>query len=250
HAGTNKKLMMPVYEDKQVPLQMDSESEADRRSTRSAMSEVSDIYDPTSGEGKRRHISGASSITSSFFASEDGDDEGDAVFKKRKSTLGTPMFDTPLTNSMKHQRSMGSLYLTPSKESLGRSGTSRESIINKRVSEIRDEYTSIIPPGCESPPEIESEYSEDEFSPDSGRKKNNWPVPRWAQSPHLYSNLQRQMRVNPDKVFGRVKPIQVSEIFGVRYHNRPRRSTMVWTGTDELTPAEEDEYNRRMGFDP
>ncbi|KAI9499992.1 hypothetical protein BX070DRAFT_231033, partial [Coemansia spiralis] len=118
----------------------------------------------------------------------------------------------------------------------------------------QSEYRSIIPAGSESPPEIESdysdEYSDDEFTP--RRKKNDFRIPRWATTPELARGLELQERVNPERIFGRVRPLRVNEIFNRRDSGEPRRkprnSSMIWTGADALTADEELEYIRRMGF--
>ncbi|KAJ2852194.1 hypothetical protein J3B02_003492 [Coemansia erecta] len=120
-----------------------------------------------------------------------------------------------------------------------------------------NEYTSIIPDGSNSPPEIESdysdEYSEEEFSPAVKRKKNNFRIPAWATTPELAKGLRQQERINPDRIFGRVKPLRVSEIFNRKesgdMRRKPRNSSMIWTGTDALTAEDELEYIRRMGFE-
>ncbi|KAJ1918401.1 hypothetical protein H4219_002627 [Mycoemilia scoparia] len=270
HAGANSSLMMPVYEDKCVPLKVSSDSERDRRSSGSMLSSGSEIYDIVGSSAKRR-LTGESAISSSFFSEEDDDQADDELINtqpglqhvQKKSSQKShhssfvPSSYEPQTPMNASRASMSSydgdndnLFLTPSNKRVPNSGsTTRESIIHRRVSEIRDEYTSIVPPGCESPPEIESEYSSDEFTPEHpSKKKNNWPVPRWAQSPNLLQGLDNQKFTNPDRVFGHVRPIKISEIFGVRYQERTRRSTMIWTGSDELTPAEIARYNKRMGF--
>ncbi|KAJ1934611.1 hypothetical protein FBU59_005644, partial [Linderina macrospora] len=138
----------------------------------------------------------------------------------------------------------------------------QESLATSLTTPLKDhnnseEYTSIIPAGSNSPPEIESdysdEYSDEEFSPaeKAKQKKNDFRIPRWATSPELIKGLKQQERVNPDRIFGKVRPIRVEEIFGRRdaERHRPRNSSMVWTGRDALSPEEELEYIRRMGFE-
>ncbi|KAI7826295.1 hypothetical protein BX661DRAFT_32333 [Kickxella alabastrina] len=117
-------------------------------------------------------------------------------------------------------------------------------------------YTSIIPDGSNSPPEIESdysdEYSDEEFSP-APKRKNDFRIPSWATTPELARGLMNQERVNPDRIFGRVKPLRVNDIFNRREsgesRRKPRNSSMIWTGSDALTADDELEYIRRMGFD-
>ncbi|KAJ1801435.1 hypothetical protein LPJ59_000273 [Coemansia sp. RSA 2399] len=127
-----------------------------------------------------------------------------------------------------------------------------------RVSSARsDDYTSIIPVGSDSPPEIESdysdEYSDDEFSPAPRPKKNDFRIPKWATTPELAKGLQRQELVNPDRIFGRVKPLRINDVFNradaADQRRKPRNSSMIWSGSDALTADEELEYIRRMGYE-
>ncbi|PIA16814.1 hypothetical protein COEREDRAFT_41828 [Coemansia reversa NRRL 1564] len=130
--------------------------------------------------------------------------------------------------------------------------------LRRKGSTRSNEYTSIIPAGSDSPPEVESdysdEYSDDEFSPAPKRKKNDFTIPRWATTPELLKRLEQQARVNPDRIFGRVKPLRVNEIFNRRdsgeSRRRPRNSSMIWHGSDALTADDELAYIRNMGFDP
>ncbi|KDQ63532.1 hypothetical protein JAAARDRAFT_169466 [Jaapia argillacea MUCL 33604] len=94
-------------------------------------------------------------------------------------------------------------------------------------------------------PDINSEYSD---SDDEDRKRTFDP-PNWAQSPHLRQALQEQSSVNPDDIFGPVRPLQMEEIFRTRHSRfRARTSSANWSGADQLTAQEEREYARRMGY--
>jgi hypothetical protein len=94
-------------------------------------------------------------------------------------------------------------------------------------------------------PDINSEYSD---SDDEDRKRTFDP-PEWAQSPDLRAQLKEQSSINPDEIFGSVKPLVMEKIFRSRHSKfRARTSSANWTGTDELTKHEEMEYARRMGF--
>ncbi|KAJ1834679.1 hypothetical protein LPJ70_006301, partial [Coemansia sp. RSA 2708] len=97
------------------------------------------------------------------------------------------------------------------------------------------------------------EYSDEEFTPTVKRKKNDFRIPTWATTPELLRGLESQSRVNPDRIFGKVRPIRVNEIFNRREdadtRRRPRNSSMIWEGSDALTADDELEYIRRMGFD-
>lgn len=94
-------------------------------------------------------------------------------------------------------------------------------------------------------PDINSEYSD---SDDEDRKRTFDP-PHWAQSPALKEALQQQSTVDPDDIFGAIKPLKMEELFRTRTSRfRARTSSACWAGADELTAAEEKEYARRMGF--
>lgn len=94
-------------------------------------------------------------------------------------------------------------------------------------------------------PDINSEYSD---SDDEDRKRTFDP-PGWAQSPELRQALQVQSTINPDDIFGAIRPLRMEELFKTRTSRfRARTSSANWTGTDRLTIEEEREYARRMGF--
>ena len=94
-------------------------------------------------------------------------------------------------------------------------------------------------------PEINSEYSDSE---DEDRVRTFNP-PEWAQSPELRQALEMQSTMNPDDIFGAVRPLKMEEIFKSRTSRfRARTSSANWTGTDRLTMQEQGEYTRRMGF--
>lgn len=94
-------------------------------------------------------------------------------------------------------------------------------------------------------PDIHSEYSD---SDDEDRPRTFDP-PDWAQSPELRQQLQMQSTVNPDDIFGPIRPLRMEEVFRTRQSRfRARTSSANWTGTDRLTIEEERDYARRMGF--
>ncbi|KAF4623749.1 hypothetical protein D9613_001797 [Agrocybe pediades] len=94
-------------------------------------------------------------------------------------------------------------------------------------------------------PDINSEYSD---SDDEDRVRTFDP-PDWAQSPELRQALENQRSINPDDIFGAVRPLKMEEIFKTRTSRfRARTSSANWTGADRLTMQEQSEYARRMGF--
>jgi len=103
----------------------------------------------------------------------------------------------------------------------------------------------IIPSESIELPDINSEYSD---SDDEDRVRTFDP-PEWAQSPELRQALEMQSTINPDEIFGAVRPLRMEEIFKTRTSRfRARTSSANWTGTDRLTIQEEKDYARRMGF--
>ncbi|KAJ3779224.1 hypothetical protein FB446DRAFT_711406 [Lentinula raphanica] len=94
-------------------------------------------------------------------------------------------------------------------------------------------------------PEVDSEYSDSE---DEDRVRKFDP-PHWAQSPELRQALMDQSSINPDDIFGPIRPLRMEEIFRSRSNRfRARTSSANWAGTDQLTLDEEREYARRMGY--
>ncbi|KAG1881666.1 hypothetical protein C8R48DRAFT_624029 [Suillus tomentosus] len=94
-------------------------------------------------------------------------------------------------------------------------------------------------------PDINSEYSDSE---DEDRPRTFDP-PDWAQSPELRQALQTQSTVDPDDIFGAIRPLRMEELFRTRQSRfRARTSSANWSGSDRLTVEEEREYARRMGF--
>ncbi|KAJ2615319.1 hypothetical protein H4S08_001283 [Coemansia sp. RSA 1365] len=258
HGGNGGQLMMPTYQDMAVPLRRSSGRPSDQSQTSSnrkdsfssatdsvAVATQSSLREPqhqrliqVTEDGR---VSGVSSFRSSFFSDEEGGTIRSTNAPKRSSLGMTRTQSTPdLPKQMQDQGA-----LTTPQPGLRRKGSTCE-------------YTSIIPAGSDSPPEVESdysdEYSDDEFSPAPKRKKNDFTIPRWATTPELLKRLEQQARVNPDRIFGRVKPLRVNEIFNRRdsgeSRRRPRNSSMIWHGSDALTADDELAYIRNMGFDP
>ncbi|TFK57067.1 hypothetical protein OE88DRAFT_1803681 [Heliocybe sulcata] len=95
-------------------------------------------------------------------------------------------------------------------------------------------------------PDIDSEYSDS----DDDKRKGNFETPHWAQSPNLRQALEQQSSVNPDHIFGAVRPLHMEEIFRSRQSRfRARTSSANWTGADRLTIEEQLNYARRMGYE-
>ncbi|KIJ55492.1 hypothetical protein M422DRAFT_152189, partial [Sphaerobolus stellatus SS14] len=73
--------------------------------------------------------------------------------------------------------------------------------------------------------------------------------PSWTHEENVEKALEAQSRLNPDDIFGRIKPLKIEEIFkDSKISFRHRTSSANWEGTDKLTPAEEIEYAKKMGY--
>lgn len=97
-------------------------------------------------------------------------------------------------------------------------------------------------------PEIDSDYSDD----DELKKQFKSSLPQWAESPELTQILKKQAKIDPDKIFGPMKPLQIEEIFRgkERAHARfrSRSSSANWSGQDRLTEQEIENYAKIMGY--
>ncbi|TFY67437.1 hypothetical protein EVG20_g3942 [Dentipellis fragilis] len=94
-------------------------------------------------------------------------------------------------------------------------------------------------------PEPNSEYSDS----DDESRPSKFDAPEWAQSPELRAALESQATVNPDEIFGAIRPLRMEDMFRTRHSRfRARTSSANWSGPDGLTGEEEREYARRMGF--
>ncbi|KAG4306217.1 hypothetical protein PORY_000205 [Pneumocystis oryctolagi] len=97
-------------------------------------------------------------------------------------------------------------------------------------------------------PEIDSDYSDD----DELKKQFKFSLPQWAASPELTQILKMQAKINPDDIFGPMKPLQMDEIFKgkERTHSRfrSRSSSANWSGQDRLTEQEIENYAKIMGY--
>ncbi|KAJ2453154.1 hypothetical protein GGF42_003863, partial [Coemansia sp. RSA 2424] len=248
HSGSRAQLVMPAYKDVAVPLRKSSSTSRSTTHQRASTAQQRLI---NVAEGGR--LSGVSSFRSSFFS----DDEGTASSSKVGGG-GGGIARTKSTPDLLAQD-----MTTPLRPS--RQGSARAK--KSAVARDSDEYTTIVAPGETYPPEIESEYSDeysddDEFSPGAEgggarrKKKNDFKIPKWATTPELARGLEMQERVNPDHIFGRVKPLRINEIFNRPAENpeelrrKPRNSSMIWNTKDALSSEEELKYIRKMGYDP
>ena len=94
-------------------------------------------------------------------------------------------------------------------------------------------------------PDINSDYSDSEDE----NQRRTFDPPEWAQSPELRLALQVQSTMNPDEIFGAIRPLRMDEMFRARTSRfRARTSSANWNGADRLTVEEEREYVKRMGF--
>lgn len=121
-----------------------------------------------------------------------------------------------------------------------------QSLMAARVdAQLKQKAEPVVPSESIELPDINSEYSD---SDDEDRPRTFDP-PNWAQSPELRQALEMQSGINPDDIFGAVRPLKMEEIFKTKTSRfRARTSSANWTGSDRLTVEEEREYARRMGF--
>lgn len=61
--------------------------------------------------------------------------------------------------------------------------------------------------------------------------------------------LESQQWINPDEIFGAIRPLRMEELFRDKKSRfRARTSSANWSGADRLTTEEEVAYERRMGY--
>ncbi len=70
-------------------------------------------------------------------------------------------------------------------------------------------------------------------------------VAQWASASNLKTQLMKQSKINPTRIFGQVSKVDCNEIFGKRYY---RSLNVKWQGDDGLSVREMDAYDRRMGW--
>lgn len=117
--------------------------------------------------------------------------------------------------------------------------------VKAQLADLRKSEQPAVPSESIELPDINSEYSDSE---DEDRVRTFDP-PNWAQSPELRAQLQSMSTMDPDDIFGAIKPLKMEELFKTRTSRfRARTSSANWAGTDELTKHEEREYARRMGY--
>ncbi|KAK4333864.1 Inner centromere protein, ARK-binding domain protein [Rhodotorula toruloides] len=98
-------------------------------------------------------------------------------------------------------------------------------------------------------PDVDSEYSDSEDEDAQEAKKA--AMPRWAQSPNLARALELQQTINPDEIFGPIPKLSIRDMFRnaeSAARLRVRTSSAQWEGTDALTQADIERYQRAMGF--
>ena len=102
--------------------------------------------------------------------------------------------------------------------------------------------------------------SQDDSDLEAKKRKRRPKLPNWAQSPMLKQRLALQQQQDPDAIFPRVQGCDLNEIFASekksrlgdisRARKRPHnnRSDSANWELDKLTPEEEAEYKKRMGY--
>jgi hypothetical protein len=93
-------------------------------------------------------------------------------------------------------------------------------------------------------PDIASEYS----NSDDEEKETDFKRPAWADSPQLRSLLEKQATIDPDQIFGEIKPLNMDELFKERQGKfRNRTSSANWS-KDGLTAAEKRAHAAQMNY--
>ncbi|KAI0309647.1 hypothetical protein OF83DRAFT_1179382 [Amylostereum chailletii] len=106
----------------------------------------------------------------------------------------------------------------------------------------------------DAPPAITSESIElpepnSEYSDSDDENRRGFDAPDWAQSPEVLQQLGRQKDLDPDDIFGPIRPLHMEDMFRTRQSRfRARTSSANWSGPDGLTELESREYAKRMGF--
>jgi hypothetical protein len=111
------------------------------------------------------------------------------------------------------------------------------------MTEAADPLPHSIPVEDIELPEIHSQYSDS----DDENRHRTFALPHWAESPAVRQALEEQSTINPDDIFGEIRPLRMEEMFRSRRF-RARTSSANWMGADRLTLEERLEYARRMGF--
>lgn len=87
------------------------------------------------------------------------------------------------------------------------------------------------------------------YSNSDDEDRPRYEVADWADPKKVEEQLDAQGDINPDDIFGPVGTLDMAKVFNAKSSKfRSRTSSANWNGGDALTPAEELEYNRRMGF--
>ena len=106
-----------------------------------------------------------------------------------------------------------------------------------RISDIRDDD------------EEESSDCEDYYVEDAAEIRGQ-EIPAWARATNLLQALQRQQRVDPDKIFVNfARTCDLSQMFETKKRSFKIRGDSGWWANDGLTENEEMNYKRALGFE-
>ncbi|CAK5280218.1 unnamed protein product [Mycena citricolor] len=174
-----------------------------------------------------------------------------AASSSSKPTL-KPLSKTPSSANLKAEASSSKLAVKVAPKAADDDITHPSQLLQSQMAaraKAQLQAANVIPTPIPSEsielPDINSEYSD---SDDEDRPRSFDP-PSWAQSPDLRQALELQSTINPDDIFGAIRPLKMDELFRNRTGRfRARTSSANWTGSDRLTIEEQREYVRRMGF--
>jgi hypothetical protein len=101
------------------------------------------------------------------------------------------------------------------------------------------------------PPPQQPETELPEIESDTEDESDGNILASWANTPELRHALARQQVIDPEGIFGPIAPLQFDEVFKISTRLsrfRPRSSSANWSGQDQLTKEERDNYARNMGY--
>ncbi|OHS93377.1 hypothetical protein TRFO_40321 [Tritrichomonas foetus] len=112
-----------------------------------------------------------------------------------------------------------------------------------KKSEVKQYRISDIPEDSEEESDCEDYYVED------AAEIRGQEIPDWARAANLLVELQKQASVDPDKIFTNFeRTCDLSSMFEKKKRSFKVRGDSGWWAADGLTPAEEANYKKAVGF--
>ena len=133
-----------------------------------------------------------------------------------------------------------------------------------KVSDVFHQYSSLMKDAYKASPAEERQYRisdvrdddeeessdcEDYYVEDAAEIRGQ-EIPVWARAANLLPALQRQQRVDPDKIFVNfARTCDLSQMFETKKRSFKIRGDSGWWANDGLTENEEMNYKRALGFE-